>query len=347
MKTFKKWFDTKSEETQQYLLKNCLWIDKNSPDRYRHPKNQQEVKEQVMQYASSRFNDDNYVDSDRLQQMLAAYLQCDKLLKESDPNAYYDLLTVLWKNAQTEVEMTIDAMDLREVYKRNHNVKKRWPDRYKLGQVLLVTEDFDNVDWDLLDDGMSLNDVTMDIFGHDRIIEIAKRNPSMVHVQGTNINNDLFDELFFCKDGWTKAQKEDIIKDWNLNTDGVRDFIKRVVAVDESYLRYIGTYFINNEPALAAHLYKEKKSFDELNALPAGHNQADEYRYPKHYRKLFHIAACCARGNVGKAMAGTIGDVACMLKMYAYNFNSVFDCMYPQYAETSETSEDNEEATVV
>ena len=34
-------------------------------------------------------------------------------------------------------------------------------------------------------------------------------------------------------------------------------------------------------------------------------------------------------------MTGTIGDVACMLKMYAYDFNQVFDCMYPELAAES------------
>jgi len=346
MKTFKKWFDAKSEETQQYLLKHCLWIDVDSPDRYRHPKNQQQIKESIMTYASTRFNGDDYVDSDKLQQMLAIYVQNDKSLKENNPDAYYDLLTVLWKNANTEVELAVDAMDLREVYKRKHNVKRRWADEYKLGEILLITEDFDNIDWSELRDGMQLNDISMEIFGHDRIIEIAKQNPNMVNVNGTNLNNDLFDELFFCKDGWTKAQKEEIIRDWRGGLEGVRDFVQRVVAVDESYLRYVGTAFIARDPALAAHLYKEKKPIDELNTLPAGHSQTEEYRYPKHYRKLFHIAACCARGNVGKAMAGTIGDVACMLKMYGYDFNQVFDCMYPQFAEVT-TSEENEEATVI
>jgi len=344
MKTFKKWFEARNEETQQYLLKKCLWIDVNSPDKYRHPKNAEEIKNSVVTYASTRLINDDYVDSDKLHQLLAVYLQNDKDMKAKDPEAYYNTLVVLWKNAQEEIELAVDAMDLREIYKRKHVLKRRWPDKYRLSEILLVTEDFDNIDWSDLDETIQLDTISMDIFGHEKIIEAAKANPDMVRIERTAMKNDLFDELFFCENGWTKSQKEHILRNWSTSLDGVRDFMERVVAVDESYLRYIGTYFIYQEPALAAHLYKEKKPITELNALPAGHSQTEEFRYPKHYRKLFHIAACCARKNVGKALAGTIGDVACTLKMYGYDFNQVFDCMYPEFAETAE---ENTEAVAV
>ena len=42
---------------------------------------------------------------------------------------------------------------------------------------------------------------------------------------------------------------------------------------------------------------------------------------------------------MGKAMAGVIGDAACILKMYGYDFNQIFDCLYPQYANTATVDE--------
>lgn len=358
MKTFRQWFDNLSQETQEYLKGECKWIDVNSKDRYHHVKDMQELIDATEVYCKERLFNDNYIDGDSLNKALMAIMYQHK--NEMKTEQYYTFLVALFDKDRDLAE-NIDALDLREVFKRRAEFKNiaykndRWSSKektykYPLNKLLLVIEDFTNPDWSLLDtDNVPLNNATCEILGDDQLVKMAKDNPDRIRLHRSYRSgaedNTVFDRLFFCEDGWTKKQKERIINDYDLSLEGVEDFMRRIVAVDGSYLRYIGTYFINHNPALGMYLYKQKKPEDELNALPAGHKVEEEYRYPKAYRKLFQIAACCARENVGKAMAGTIGESAAILKMYGYDFNKIFDCLYPEYAELPE-AETAEAATV-
>lgn len=351
MKTFRQWFDNLSPETQEYLQKECLWIDTTSKDGYRHP--DKELDSELSTYIETferQLKNDRHLDSDHI--FAAATILLHRTKDTFTTDVYYTLLMAFAKEGRDrDIIPLIDAFELREVYKRIHDYRvevnkdpsvwHRNSTQYQLNQKLLMIEDFDNIDWSDTDLSASrLDDILADILGHDKVIEMAKDNPKCINFRRqTTKRNTIFDELFFCENGWTPEQKNQVIREYSYSEDGVRDFMERIVAVDESYLRQIGTFFIDNNAALGMHLYKEKKSQEEIDALPAGHNIACEYRYPKEYRKLFQIAACCARGNVGKAMAGTIGDAACILKMYGYDFNQIFDCLYPQYANTATVDE--------
>ena len=352
MKTFKQWFNSLSDGTQAYLINECKWIDTTSKDYYKHPNDFDSQLLTQSLVIKSKIEKDRYIDNDDNDE--AYVLMLKKFQDKLAPDVYKYLMHA-WIDRNTySATDKVDAFDLREYYKE-YAVKKQaqYPVgrifRYPLQQYLLVLEDFSNIDWSLCKtEDIAFNGATMEILGHDEVVRLAKENPQRLDLSSScnkqEINNPVFDELFFCKDGWTKEQKRRVIENYRMNEDDVEDFMKRIVAVDESYLRYVGTYFIDNYPALGMHLYKQKKTEDELNALPPGHKIEDEYRYPKSYRKLFQIAACCARENVGKAMAGTIGDASGILKMYGYNFNMIFDCLYPQYAETTNT--ESQEQTV-
>ena len=167
----------------------------------------------------------------------------------------------------------------------------------------------------------------------------AKENPMAISISRDQINNDLVDELFFGEDQLTEDQKRRVITGYVRDVRDVKDFMQRFVAVDESYLKYLG-YIIDDRPDLAMKLYKQKKPDDELAEYGEHVKIADSYRYPKEYRKLFLIAGCCARENVGKAKAGLIGEIASLLKMYSWNYLDIFYCLYPQYAEEATTTEE-------
>lgn len=351
MKTFKQWFNSLSEETQKYLIKNCTWIDLESKDYYRHPdkKKLDTLLKVKLDEVKKSISEDGYYRSSTTNQQLGIIIT-QQHKDTLDHESYMYILTALTDNVGCNTAYC-DAFDLREMVKAKHDRtaeynkdKSEWSrrkDTYSLSEKLLIMEDFSTFDWSDTDVGdICLDDVTAEILGHDEVIRRAKENPRCFTIRGNyrsfKTDNSIFDELFFCADGWTKEQKDRIIHDYDYDMRGVEDFMKRIVSVDESYLRYIGTYFIRNCPALGMHLYKQKKSQEEIDALPLKHRQEDEYRYSKSYRKLFQIAACCARENVGKAMAGTIGDISGILKMYSYNFNQIFDCLYPQYAEAPE-----------
>lgn len=343
MKTLRQWFESLSQETQEYIADNCRWFDITTEDYYRHNSGSIESIKNVAEYVKNRLDEDKYINDDCVKPVI---ITCVRTIKDKlTPEEYAHLLYGI-EDTVRPTSNVFDAMDRREIlklakkYKDQARKNDKWNDRgeykYNLADFLLMVEDFDNIDFSLLNhDTLSLNSATIEILGYDEMYKIAKDEPDKLSFRNrnrSNIDNKVFDSLFFCEDGWTSEQKKKILNSYLYNVSDAEDFMQRIVAVDESYLKFFCNYFICNEPALARYLYNQKKTDDELNALPANHRIEDEYRYPKSYRKLFHIAACCARKNVGKAMAGTIGDVACMLKMYAYDFNQVFDCMYPELA---------------
>lgn len=343
MKTFRQWYEHLSPETQEYIAKNCFWFDITEKDYYKHSYTTVDSIKVTAEYIKNRLDEDKYINDDCINPSLVGVV---RLLKDKLSLEEYTLLLYGLHDATRIGYSNFDAMEYRELlkltkkYKDQARKNDRWNNcgeyKYRLTDFLLMVEDFDNIDFSLLNhDSLVMDSATVEILGFDEMYKIAKEEPGKFSFRSrgrSNMNNKVFDSLFFCEDGWTPEQKKKIIQNYGYNEEDAEDFMRRIVAVDESYLKFFCNYFISNNPALARHLYNQKKTDDELNALPANHKMEDEYRYPKSYRKLFHIAACCARENVGKAMAGTIGDVACMLKMYAYDFNQVFDCMYPELA---------------
>lgn len=348
MKTFKQWFNSLSEETQKYLKETCKWIDTTTKDYYTHPTFGRNFVESSVAKITERLETDSWRHDSDLDAAFFYFLKTNRATLSEDE--YNKLMYGLIDCNSTIRDNAVDIEDLRTYARLYYQKKELYNKRMgrdrkvlkELADVLLLTEDFSNIDWSEIDKGdLPMTGPIMEILGHDEVIKLAKENPGRLNLRYRNerggMNNPVFDELFFCENGWTPEQKRSVLDRYGYNEDDVRDFMERIVAVDESYLRFVGTYFISNNPALGMHLYKEKKPADELNALPAGHKIEDEYRYPKEYRKLFQIAACCARENVGKAMAGTLGTASGILKMYGYNFNMIFDCLYPQYAEEQTT----------
>lgn len=349
MKTFKQWFNSLSDGTQAYLQKTCDWIDRNTEDGYRKPNDLEAEIEVIQLELAKNLKDDRYFRDHILNTIAFGLFQKHK--NDYDDERYYNTL-IAFDEKNNDVEDYLTVPEIRKMYQiktQYHDaINGNEPSKYGLSKFLLMTEDFDNIDWSRLNmNQVDLNTETCEILGHDQLYKIAKENPGRISGRRNlyaDVNNVLFDELFFCEDGWTAKQKELVINNYCYNEQDAEDFMRRIVAVDESYLRYIGKYFIYNNPALAMYLYKQKKPDDELNALPEGHKIEDEYRYPKSYRKLFLIAGCCARERIGKAMTGSLREVAPLLKMYGYNFNTIFDCLYPKYAEVTNT--ESQEQTV-
>ena len=78
-----------------------------------------------------------------------------------------------------------------------------------------------------------------------RMYKIAKEESGKFSFRSrdrNNVNNKVFDSLFFCEDGWTPEQKKKIIQNYGYNEEDAEDFMRRIVAVDESYLKF----FCNN-----------------------------------------------------------------------------------------------------
>ena len=301
MKTFRQWFDAFSSETQRYLKDQCKWIDLDQPDGYRHTNYSKDfASEQLnnsIEYFDKRLKDADGLYREDFVPLCMNYIQ--SIRDTLDKNAFYMLLLALI-NENRAIQMKLDAMDLREILKLKAEYKNHYYQnsdysytkdkvyKYSLDELFLITEDFDNIDWSKVDiSDVPLTSVMCEILGEQKLIELCKEDPRRFRLHSPAIqadpNNVIFDTLFFCDNGWTAEQKKKVIDDYGYCERDVEDFMKRVVAVDESYLRTVGNYFIQRNPALGMYLYKQKKPEDELNALPPGHKVEEEYRYPKAY----------------------------------------------------------------
>ena len=224
MKTFRQWFDNLSQETQEYLKGECKWIDVNSKDRYHHIKDMQELIDSTEVYCKERLFNDNYIDGDSLNKALMAIMYQHK--NEMKTEQYYTFLVALFDKDRDLAE-NIDALDLREVFKRRAEFKNisykndRWSSKqktykYPLNKLLLVIEDFTNPDWSLLDtDNVPLNNATCEILGDDQLVKMAKDNPDRIRMHRSYReraeDNTVFDRLSFVKMVGPKSKRKELL----------------------------------------------------------------------------------------------------------------------------------------
>jgi hypothetical protein len=106
----------------------------------------------------------------------------------------------------------------------------------------------------------------------------------------------------------------------------VEDFMERIVAVDHKYLRYLYN-IVEKLPSLATEIYEQKKPDEELTG---NESIPQTYRYSKDIRKLAKIAHACARKSVSKVNSAFLKEISPLLKIYGYNFNTIYDALYPE-----------------
>lgn len=331
MKTFKEWYDSLSERSQRYLNSYCyIWLDPDSQDGYRHKTiNVEQVKSDLAAGIVTGY-----------QANIAStiyYLMSE--LNKVNKEAVSDELLKLYEKEQAD-EYSVELFKCLPVERRKE-IKRAERSVYAeldLRDLLFITEDYDNIDWSKLKVGRSdFNlEIYSEIMGKEQALQYIIKHPDTLDknqlINSENKNDELFDRLFFGENGWDEAQRLSFIKSYPPHYKAVEDFMARIVAVDESYLRYIKC-FIKQDPAIASYLYNQKKGEDEINDSMS---VAERYRYPKDYRKLFQICACCERKNVGKAMTGLLMETASLMKIYSFDFDTIFDCLYPQYIKEPE-----------
>lgn len=335
MTSLKEWIDSLSQEVRDYVVNNCDWIDTSSEDYYRHAKLDDNYFNNLVRKAGSSYYSTDYWKS--------IILGLTVKLNEIDRNILKSFLSeptiksIIKEAANGRDKLYAFSPVLQKEIKR---VEFKNDENLCLSDLLYITEDYSNIDYKRLDRcNLKYRPAIKEMLGIDACIELARSNIDFIKVSVDNLslNDEVIDTLFFGDNQLSRDQKIQVIRYmYNPSIDDIEDYMKRFVSVDESYLRYLYN-IINQDPAVAAKLYNLKKPEHELTG-----NETTEmkYRYPRKYRKLFQMAACCSRKNVGKAMAGTIGELSSMLKMYNWDFNALFDCMYPDSIENE--SEENE-----
>lgn len=340
MTSLKEWFDSLSEDTRKYLSMHCDWIDTNNDDYYKRIELTDSYFSSMIERADRAYRSEECCKS----LILGLIIK----LRDKDPTTFKDILSD--KTLKLLINKTsngVDKLFLFSPFLQKEITKEKLKDNNDLSleQLLYITDDYSNIDYKRLSDrSLKYNSVTREIFGLDACIELAKENIDFIKVSLSSLDPDdeLIDTLFFGENQLSTEQKINLIKYmYNPDTSDIEDYMKRFVTVNEYYLKYIYD-IIRQDPAVAAKLYNLKKPECELSG---NETTAMKYRYPKKYRKLFQMAACCARKNVGKAMAGTIGELASMLKMYNWDFYTLFDCMYADLIENE--SDESEETEVL
>ena len=316
MLTLKEWFDAKSDVCKQYILDNTSWIDINQPDYVKRFGSTEED----LDIAAQKVIEDNSAVNYKLFIGTLLTVYKDKI---NNVQKYMDNIVTNYEYYSGSIQSYTGKERYRE-YRKNNS---RQYEKQGLDYILLMTDDYSNIDWSNLNTADVFRNMPIytELLGYQQIKELIKaENAPSIDMFNDSNTSDLFDELFFCEDGFTEQQKISLIDSFSPSISGVELFLKKIVSVDKYYLRYIFN-IIKRYPALASYLYKEKKPDDEIDANSA---IVEKYRYPKDLRKLFVIAGCCARKSLPKTKASSIGDVSSLLKFYNFDFDNIFDSLY-------------------
>lgn len=334
MKTIEEWFQGLTETQQNYIKRTANGFDVNVPGYFEFNKDLDTDK--ILSFiARGRLDSAGSTNVERKEAnlfLVYSLNKCNKELLSDDmfitylDNTYYDTSYVR-KYLSKEIYLKL----LKNKYSR-YGEKI-----YELDQLLISTEDFDNINWNKLKNSSSFcNEELFGIMGREKAKEWLKEYPEAFDIyrdEEQPLIDELFDELFFGEDGWSESDKMVVVRRYAAHQYRFDDLLKRVICVDKKYYKYIYP-FIEDRTAMATEIYKAKKSEEELT----GNETVEQvYKYSKEIRKLAQIAACCVRGNISKAMTGTLAEVAGLMKIYQYDFDKIFACMYP------ETIEDEEE----
>lgn len=345
--TLREYIDSLPEKSQQWLKDNCKFIDFESKDGYRHYEPQADIIE-------TRLADQSYN-----RKISESEIVVNMLLLRDDKGEYvYGNSNTMSTDERNETVYRIvydrhgsEMLNYRETYylplgyvrlAAKEKIKRYQEDqdesnknKLRLVDLLLFTDDFSNIDWNTLymDSYYEMNEALLAIFPKEIAKKYLLERPDALAVDNIPMNCDVFDELFFGEDGWTEDQKKVILRKFTDTTNSVANFMERIVAVDKKYLRYIyqiicRTRDSNGPKSFSNQLYCLQKPVDEL----ANCKKKLKYRYSDEYRKLFWIVRCCYLGYTNRTAVSKMKDAGSILKLYGYNFDEIFNMLYPEYA---------------
>lgn len=171
----------------------------------------------------------------------------------------------------------------------------------------------------------------LEIFGADNMKKVWKHDESYIRIFSNfdipeDISNAMFDELFFCENGWTDEQKNNVIRNINYMTiERFELFVKKILSVDMSYAKLLPPFF-NSHSGLATlnEIINQKKPENEYIS------RSEAPRYCKHFKTLLRALYACLKENVCKTRATQLKEVAPLIQLYGYDFNCICEAMYPE-----------------
>lgn len=339
--TLREYLDGLSEDAIKWIKENCKFIDMESKDGYRHKEPANDIIEQRLSdnsYSRDVSETEVIINTLLLRDKKGNYVYNDSNMSTDDRNELvYRIIydrhgsNTLDHGVAYYLPLGYIRLAAKEEIKRyQEDAEPADKDKLRLKHLLLFTDDFSNIDWDKLsmDNWMYIDKGLLDILPKDIAKKYLLQQPRALRVNEIPMNCDVFDELFFGEDGWTEDQKHAVIREFDNSLNGIANFMERIVAVDKKYLRDIYKLITRNGKALSNELYCLQKPADEQ----ANCAKKYKYRYADEYRKLFWIARCCYLGYTNKTAVSKMKDAGSLLKLYGYNFDNIFDMLYPEYA---------------
>lgn len=338
MKTLKQWYDSLSEDTQKWVDVNCsAWFDKNQADYYRKAP-EYALDEKAFREMLKISMDDRNSESTQTRMLSARYAAALYYLNQKHPELIDTktkddrILELLENSYLRSSDMFLYIADRDKKLTAFDKTFRRYSN-YTFENYLYLISDYSNI---VLDTEMCsipmMSAQVVEILGKEQAKQLLNDTdigPTAKMIRAGE-DNELFDEMFFCDKDMTQYRKKLILNELYCanyhmpDTKDIQDFFKRIVAVDHSYLRFI-YQIIDKYPSLAMKLYNEKKPNMEIE----GKGVSEQFRYSPEIRRMFIIAHMCTLKRVTKTKASITKEVAPLLKIYGYNFDTIYDALYP------------------
>ena len=330
MKTFKEWYQSLGEKAQARLKIELPWLDTKTDDFFAKTELTKDNEDDIVMTCLNKIANSGsyYLDNDITTKL--AFVAVQNYLAQN-PKA-------LDKEARDFVickigQETHETRDMLTKEYRRMLIRKNHPqeEKYSLRDLLYLTDDFDNIEWGKLKLSCKLDDAMCEMISKDVIIEKLKEQPELIRIEYGNYDNDIFDELFFGKDGWTEQQKHRVIKDiYDGSGKAIEDFVGRLVTVDKSCLKYIMDMIrYSSCDSNLTEAAKRKKPEDELEAKNIPSSSQMAYFYNKELRTAFQIAWCCRKERLAATRAKNVGELASIIKLYNYDYAQIMEALYP------------------
>lgn len=336
MMTFKEYLNTLSENALKRIA-NYPFVDVESADGYKHYTLPTDEK-----FFDTRLLGNSCLEVNHLLHMLFCFM----LNKDKNGKFIYEPELSLEERHEILYNMLLKTVSRHSAYRNNllyclplkyvrklkaKDIEPRSVRELTLEELLLFTSDFSNIHWNHLDLAhiYGIGEIEMELIPKDILKPYVKENGlnAFTDISKLDINNELFDEMFFGEDGWTEQQKADIFDRYYKNDESsFNDFLKRIVCADttHTYIRKLNKLF-DGRSTIYSYLYNLKKPEDEL----AKCKKKDKYRYSKTLRQLIWAIRCCNYNRLTTADCRKLGDLAPILKMYGKNWDTLMNMLYP------------------
>lgn len=331
MKTFRQWYDELPEDAQRYI-RTFRWVDISQPSGRKYINTvRTEETEALLQTKMIKCNDGTFIKS------AIVYPTFVRAAKEEFTDD--ELLTIYAKLADNDIYfINYVSPELQpKVLNRMYQMKGDNP-RY-VQEIIECIEDFDNMPQvdvrhiylgNVVNSGQCSFKILEIIFGSHVLKEYLKTNPLSYGWRvyaSSGVHNKIFDELFFGENGWSQSSKMKFIRNYEVDLQAFYDFMKRIVAVDEKYIKAV-FLFAQKRASFMTELYQKHKDNEDLT----GNETKDGlYRFLKKHRKLFKIAQCCVRKSIEGQNLKILKEEAGLIRLYNFDFDRIFDSLYPEF----------------